>query len=127
MWLKALALTAMMGAAVAVGSAPSSAEADVRVYRGPSGTYVAARRGYRSPYYGYGYSYPYYSSYSYRYPSYGYAYSYPSYYSSPYYYSTPYYGYNYGYSYPSYGRRGAFIGPNGAAFYGPRGGFRIRY
>jgi hypothetical protein len=109
MSLKTLALTVLMGAAVALCSAPSSADA-------------GWRRAYR-----YGYGYPTYG-YTYAYPSYGYTYSYPGYYYAPrsYYYGAPYYGgYQYGYA-PYYGR-GAYVGPNSAFFYGPRGGFRIRY
>ena len=129
---KTLALSAIVAGATAFGSAPTSAEAGV-VVRGSNGFVAVRGPGYR---WGRGYGYYGYPAYSYSYPAYSYSYpaytySYPSY-SSSYYYSQPYYGGGYyggGYGgYPYYGgRRGAFVGPNGAAFYGPRGGFRIRY
>jgi hypothetical protein len=121
MW-KTIVLTAVIGAAAALG-APSSAEARVGVWVGPNGgVAVRASRGYRPYYGGYAYSYGY-PAYGYTsaapccvnsYPAYGYAYSYPAYgYRSPRYYG----GY-----YP----RGVVVGPNGGAVYGPRGVVRWR-
>jgi hypothetical protein len=122
MW-KSLALTAVMGAAAIIGSAPETADARVRVYSGPRGTYVrVGGPAYRRAYYpNYGYSYGYATPYVYSTPTYGYV--------TPYYGgSYGYYGYAPGYYGPRYvAPRGAYIGPNRAVFYGPRGSFRVRY